>query len=179
VVIDEAYGEFAQLTWLSSSAGNEIPPNALILKTLSKAWGAAGIRLGYALCGPDILEGLAGAKGPFNVNILTQAAGHVLLDHPERALETISLLRRVRDNFYTSIQGLPGWKIFPGEANFLLLRAPFSKDDILRKSEGKFVFKFLSIESPEGDFSWIRMTIGTEENMEDVLSFFRSLEEHP
>ncbi len=179
VVIDEAYGEFARSTWLASAAGKKIPPHALILKTLSKAWGAAGIRLGYALCGQDLLKGLTEAKGPFNINILTQAAADVLLAHPERTRETLSLIRRVRDHFYTSIQGLPGWKVFPGEANFLLLRAPFSKDTILRKSEGKFVFKFLSIESPEGDFSWIRMTIGTEENMEDVLSFFRSLEEHP
>ena len=180
VVIDEAYGEFARSTWLTNSAGREIPSNALILKTLSKAWGAAGIRLGYALCGSSILKGLARAKGPFNVNILTEAAANVLLDHPERALETLSLLRRIRDNFFTSIQALPGWKVFPGEANFLLLRAPFSRDKIMTKSEGKFVFKFLSIESPEeGNFSWIRMTIGTEENMEDVLSFFRSLAEHP
>lgn len=180
VVIDEAYGEFAQSTWLSSAAWKEIPSHALILKTLSKAWGAAGIRLGYALCGSSILKGLAGAKGPFNVNILTQAAANVLLDHPEMAFETISLLRRVRDNFYTSLKGLPGWKIFPGEANFLLLRAPFSKGEILTKSEGKFVFKFLSIEPlEEENFSWIRMTIGTEENMEAVLHFFRSLAEHP
>ena len=180
VVIDEAYGEFAQSTWLSSAAGKEIPSHALILKTLSKAWGAAGIRLGYALCGSSVLKGLADAKGPFNVNILTQAAAHVLLGHPERAFETISLLRRVRDKFYSSLKSLPGWKIFPGEANFLLLRAPFSKGEILRKSEGKFIFKFLSLDPlEEKNFSWIRMTIGTEENMEDVLHFFRSLTEYP
>ncbi len=176
VVIDEAYGEFARSTWLASAAGRELPPRALVLKTLSKAWGAAGIRLGYALCGSSLLDGLASAKGPFNVNILTQAAAEVLLDNPEYAAETVSLLRRVRDDFYASVKALPGWKIFPGEGNFLLLRAPFPKNQIMTKSEGKFVFKFLSLDSPsENEHTWIRMTIGTEENMKDVLRFFGNL----
>lgn len=180
VIIDEAYGEFARSTWLASAAGKQIPSGALVLKTLSKAWGSAGIRLGYALCGSSLLKGLEGAKGPFNVNVLTQAAAGVLLDHPERARETVSLLRRVRDKFFASVRNLPGWKVFPGEANFLLLRAPFSQGEILRKSEGKFAFRFPPIEPCGGEnYSWIRITIGTEENMEDVLRFFQSLAEHP
>ena len=176
VIIDEAYGEFARSTWLASAAVEEIPSHALVLKTLSKAWGAAGIRMGYALCGASLLEGLGRAKGPFNVNILTRTAAEVLLDHPETASENVSVVRRARENFFHSVQSLPGWKIFPGEGNFLLLRAPFSKGDILTKSEGKFVFKFLALDTPEEEKSaWIRMTIGIEENMEDVCSFFRSL----
>jgi len=175
IVIDEAYGEFARETWLASMRGKALPTNSLALKTLSKAWGLAGIRLGYAVCGEDTASALNGARAPFNVNVLSNAAAETVLEHAEALLGRVESLKVLRDSFVRNVNALPGWKAFRSDANFVLVRAAFPWETI-SESIGDICLKRFSL-SPETENSscWLRVSIGSKADMDSVVAFFSKI----
>ena len=121
VVIDEAYHQFSggDHRSLVRERGNRIS-----LRTFSKAWGLAGLRLGYALTGVELAANLQKLVSAFGVNALTQSVAEVALEHPEyvkaRAEEVVwergRMLRELRD--------MKKLHAHPSQANFFLLRTP-------------------------------------------------------
>ena len=120
LVVDEAYIEFSSFSSLTRKA--EEFPNLIVLRTLSKAWGLAGIRLGYCVAGEQIIEYLMRIKLPYNVNVLTEKVALLVLDDRiamENAVSDIlSERERIRIEFDRSDIFK---KVFPSEANFLLV----------------------------------------------------------
>ncbi len=120
-VLDEAYYQF------SGRDGRALmreQANRISLRTFSKAWGLAGLRLGYALTSPELAENLQKVVSAFNVNILTQTVAEVALEHPgyvrERAAQTVSERERV----LSALEGHPVYRALPSQANFFLLQTP-------------------------------------------------------
>lgn len=176
IVIDEAYGEFARDNWLSSMRGKVLPANVVVLKTLSKAWGLAGLRLGYAVCGKDSASALNAARSPFNVNILSGTAAEIILEHSEVMLARVKLLCGIRDGFISLVNRLQGWRAFSSDANFVLIRAPFPWSSFA-SSLGDLCLKRFALSSDTEDSTcWLRVSIGTEEDMESVISLFATMQ---
>ena len=123
VVLDEAYMDFSDQSLLGEV---EDHPNLLVLRTCSKAFGMAALRLGFAVCGKTLASALRAVKSPYNVNSLSQAVGTAVLRRKgelDRALETIL---RSRDQLYAGLRELgekyPGrFRLLPGETNFAAL----------------------------------------------------------
>ena len=123
VVLDEAYMDFSDQSLLGEV---EDHPNLLVLRTCSKAFGMAALRLGFAVCGKTLAGALRAVKSPYNVNSLSQAVGTAVLrlkGELDRALETIL---RSRDQLYAGLRELgekyPGrFRLLPGETNFAAL----------------------------------------------------------
>ena len=88
VVLDEAYGEFVTSpAWEDSASWVADHPNLVILRTFSKIYGLAGLRLGYGIAHPDVVKALDKLRQPFNVDSLAQVAAAEALRHPERIRE--------------------------------------------------------------------------------------------
>jgi histidinol-phosphate aminotransferase len=121
VVLDEAYIDFApEYSWLKRL--DEFP-NLIILQTLSKAWGMAGIRLGMAFCQSDIVGLLNKIKYPYNLNILTQQKALELLGDLNQKETWVKLLveeKKKLEQALTRISFVK--KVFPSNANFLLVK---------------------------------------------------------
>ena len=123
VVLDEAYMDFSDQSLLGEV---EDHPNLLVLRTCSKAFGMAALRLGFAVCGKTLAGALRAVKSPYNVNSLSQAVGTAVLRRKgelDRALEAIL---RSRDQLYAGLRELgekyPGrFRLLPGETNFAAL----------------------------------------------------------
>ena len=123
VVLDEAYMDFSDQSLLGEV---EDHPNLLVLRTCSKAFGMAALRLGFAVCGKTLAGALRAVKSPYNVNSLSQAVGTAVLRRKgelDHALETIL---RSRDQLYAGLRELgekyPGrFRLLPGETNFAAL----------------------------------------------------------
>lgn len=176
VVVDEAYGEFADSTFLAGLSGKGIPDRVIVLKTLSKAWGMAGIRFGWAYCGISAASPLEEARSPFNVGIFQEAAAEIVLDHPEFPAISAQKVKKLRESVRQCINALEGWKAFRSGGNFLLLRIPFPEGMVRSAAEEDFCFKFLGLTPETGNREcWIRLTIGTEDEMAEVLRFFSLL----
>ena len=105
VVVDEAYMEFAYGSVMDQV---ENYPNLMVLKTLSKAFGLAAARLGFAVSNPTIIRALKAAKSPYNVNTMSQVVGSIVLDHPAYIEECILLIKESRDYLFGMLQALAG-----------------------------------------------------------------------
>lgn len=121
IVIDEAYINFAkQKTFITSL--NEYP-NLVVLQTLSKAWGLAGLRLGMAFASETITSYLNKVKYPYNISEPAQRLASAALENLEQVNEWIINTVEERQKLTEDLVSIPFiLKIFPSEANFLLVK---------------------------------------------------------
>lgn len=119
VVIDEAYIDFSsQPSFLAELIEY---PNLIVLQTLSKAWGAAGIRLGMAFASPEIIAILNKIKYPYNINMLTQSVAFEILEKEKDMKEQLHNILSERTRLQSALSEMPCVrKIYPTDANFIL-----------------------------------------------------------
>jgi len=121
VIFDEAYGEY-----VSDTDKPDLRPlvlegrNIVILHTFSKAYGLAGLRVGYGITRPEIAEILNRVRSPFNVNLPAQAAAAAAIHDTEHVARTVSLNAEGRSYFYAQFEKL-GLEYVPSEGNFVLV----------------------------------------------------------
>ena len=124
VVLDEAYVEFVDAPGFQDSlALRQRHPNLIILRTFSKIYGLAGLRLGYAFARPELVAFLDRVRAPFNVNLVAQAAGAAALDDEEHVQLSRQLVRDERPFLEKGLREL-GATVVPSQANFLLADFP-------------------------------------------------------
>jgi histidinol-phosphate aminotransferase len=118
IVIDEAYYEFCDRTQLELIEADE---RVVVLRTLSKAFGLAGLRVGYAAAHPKTAELLRKVKQPYNVGAFAQLAAAVVLERAEEQLQTAALLNSERERTTGAAARIPGLEPLPSRTNFFLL----------------------------------------------------------
>ena len=119
VVLDEAYIDFCSIPSLSRQV-NDVP-NLVVLQTLSKAWGMAGLRLGLAIAGARIVQLMSMIKYPYNINILAQQTVLRQLEEPIDA--RVAEIVEQRAVVARTLEGcLFVETVYPSEANFLLVK---------------------------------------------------------
>lgn len=117
VVVDQAYVEFGGadfLPWLDRY------PHLVILRTFSKAYGLAGLRVGYLVAWPGVLHYLYKVKQPFNLNVFSQVAARVVLRHRDIFMKQVQQVRAGRDWLREQLGQIPGFKVYASDANYLL-----------------------------------------------------------
>ena len=129
VVVDEAYMDFAEGSILRLAGERD---NLIVLKTCSKAFGMAAIRLGFAVANPVLIGAVKAAKSPYNVNSMTQAAGCVLFSHPDYLAGCADEIKASRVALCRELSALAGEKaeildMRPTCANFVFLRLTDAK----------------------------------------------------
>jgi histidinol-phosphate aminotransferase len=118
-VIDEAYLEFSGGESMSHLIREF--PNAIILRTFSKAFGLAGMRLGYCFSHPAVSRLLGRLKLPWNVNAMTVAAAIAALDDIAEFESRMDRLRNGRSYLIRELARIPGIEVIPSEGNFVLV----------------------------------------------------------
>lgn len=122
VVVDEAYIDFTDNpSWTSRLTEFN---NLIVLQTLSKAWGLAGLRIGLCMAHPDVIALLNKIKPPYNINSFTQAeALRRLTEKTAEVQNQINTLRQERSRLSEALQKVRGVnKVFPSDANFVLVQ---------------------------------------------------------
>jgi histidinol-phosphate aminotransferase len=117
LVIDEAYAEFSEET--SAVTLIEKYPHVVVIRTMSKAFAFAGVRLGYLVADEAVINAMYLVRLPYHLSALTQAAGEVALDYQEELLANVARLRADRNTLAQEIIAL-GLTVVPSDANFLL-----------------------------------------------------------
>lgn len=161
VVLDEAYMDFADATLIREADQYD---NVILLRTCSKAFGMAAIRLGFAVANPTLTRALRAAKSPYNVNTVTQAIGSVVLSEPEAARHAVEQILISRRSLYGMIQELA--RKYPGKIDVI---EPQTNFVFARYEDAGELFEFLKknamIVRRMGDY--LRITAGrNHENVE-------------
>lgn len=173
VVMDEAYYEYVDSAdypqcWEYVREGR----NLVILRTFSKIYGLAGLRVGYGMARPEIIHSLHQVREPFNVNLIAQAAARASLKDPGQVSRSRETNRAGKQFLTMALEGL-GLDVVPTEANFLFV-------DL--KRECRAVFEALlrrAVVVRTGDVfglpTHVRVTIGTPEQNERFLRELRAV----
>ena len=172
VVVDEAYAPFTDASFLSGLGSAD---NLVVMRTVSKM-GLAGLRLGF-LAGPHAwLDEFDKVRLPYNINVLTQASAAFALRHREVFDAQTRDIRAERERLTEVLGRLQGVKVYPSQANFLLLR--------LRDRDADAVFAGLKeqgilVKNLNGGHpllgQCLRVTVGTLQENTRFLEAFRSL----
>jgi histidinol-phosphate aminotransferase len=164
LVVDEAYAEFARAG--TPSALSLLPgrPRLIVSRTMSKAFGMAGLRLGYLAAAPAVVDALQLVRLPYHLSALTQAAARAALAHTDALLATVDAVKAERDRIVAALPGL-GLTSVASDANFVLFgrfadaqaawQALLDRDVLVRDV---------------GIPGWLRVTAGTPAETEAFLT---------
>lgn len=163
-VIDEAYYDFAENPATLAHLLAEYP-NAIVMRTFSKAFGLAGFRLGYSLSHPVVTRLIARLKLPWNVNGVTVAAATAVLDDMAEFEARMHRLRAGRTYLVNELAGIPGLRVLPTEGNFILVDTHGTGIEPDAFVEAMFAEGVLirSLAVHHANHSYVRVTVGDEE----------------
>ncbi|GAA2336267.1 histidinol-phosphate aminotransferase [Streptomyces caniferus] len=116
VVVDEAYGEFSHRPSLLPLI--EGRPNLVVSRTMSKAFGAAGLRLGYLAADPAVVDAVQLVRLPYHLSSVTQATALAALEHTDTLLKYVQQLKAERDRLVTELRAA-GCQVVDSDANFV------------------------------------------------------------
>lgn len=119
VIVDEAYAEFARPGFRTALGLLPDHPRLVVSRTMSKAFAFAGVRLGYAVAHPALVDALRLVRLPYHLSALTQAAACAALAHAPALLANVDRLVAERDRMSEALRAL-GFSVVPSDSNFLL-----------------------------------------------------------
>ncbi len=121
LALDEAYVEFSGRSWLAQAPTQG---RVIVMRTFSKAWGLAGLRLGWLCAPPELVAELEKLRLPYNIDALAQALAEEAVDLAPEFLGRVPALLEGREQIGRALKAMPGVSVFASDANFLLFRAP-------------------------------------------------------
>ena len=155
VVVDEAYAEFARAG--TPSALTLLPgrPRLVVARTMSKAFAAAGTRLGYLAADPAVVDALLLVRLPYHLSTVTQAVARAAIAHRAEPLATVAALRRDRDDLVSWLR-TSGLTVADSDANFVLFGVFDDRGAVWQGLLDRGVL--IRNTGPQG---WLRVTVGT------------------
>jgi histidinol-phosphate aminotransferase len=170
VVVDEAYYPFSQATLVSHLKKNK---NLVILRTFSKAFALAGVRVGYFLADPAIVGEVRKVLLPYCVNSLSQIVAETLLDQPNMIQKWVGEIVGERDRLFEALSRLPHITPYPSEANFICFRTRAAKKTLQGLLEHGVLVRDISGPSPLRQC--LRVSVGRPEENAQFLQALQAL----
>lgn len=172
VIVDEAYVDFAPEQDLVSLLDDY--PHLVLLRTFSKAWGLAHLRLGMAIAHPDLIAVLNKIKPPYNVNGLSQTLALEALGRVGEKEQMVATILEERENLAKALEAIPFVEqVFPSDANFILIRV-----DHARRRYEQLIDKQIIVRDRSRVLlceECLRITVGTAQENEQVLDALSQL----
>jgi histidinol-phosphate aminotransferase len=158
VVVDEAYSEFGGESCVPLLRRY---PNLVILRTFSKAFGLAGLRVGYLLANRPVINELLKVKQPYNLNAFSQAAASVVMENLPIFRERVERILEEREVLFSELAALPGVKAFTSQANFIMFQTPLPAEKIY----SGLLSRGILIRNVESNYlpRCLRVSVGTAE----------------
>jgi len=158
VVVDEAYAEFAESEKFPDTLACIRDFPVLILRTFSKAYGLAGLRVGYGIGDPMLVSFLERTKQPFSINLIALLAARAALKDKDHFTRVLGNIRDARHFYYDALKEIP-LEYVSSEANFVLVRVGSKAEEITRKLfDRKILVRFMGA---YGLPDCIRISFGT------------------
>jgi histidinol-phosphate aminotransferase len=166
LVVDEAYGQFAPSSALELL---DFDPRLVVLRTFSKTWALAGLRLGYAIADPEVVASLWNVALPYHLDALKQAAGCLALGFENEMRARVAATVEERGRVATALGDLPV-EVWPSDANFILFRAGSQDGSAVWKGLLDHSVLVRDVSDWPGLEGCLRVTIGTASENDRFLS---------
>jgi histidinol-phosphate aminotransferase len=172
VILDEAYIDFcSEKSLLVNLSGY---PNLVILQTLSKAWGLAGIRLGMAFASYEIISILSKIKYPYNINLLTQEKALEMLQSPDQKENWVQIILQQKETLVSELLALPlVVHLYPSDANFILVKTTAAKMIYQALVDRQIIVRDRSKVALCGEA--LRITVGTEGENQQLIEALKEI----
>lgn len=172
VVIDEAYIDFSDHPGWASKITQY--PNLVVLQTMSKSFGLAGIRMGVAFASEDIIKYMLKVKAPYNVNALTSATALEAFDHLETVRFKIDAIKKERGRLREQLDKLDAVRtVYPSDANFLLVKIDDAQNVYHELAEQGIIVRYRGNEPLCEDC--LRITVGTPDENNLLLNTLKQI----
>jgi histidinol-phosphate aminotransferase len=165
IVVDEAYVDFADDNCMRLVDKHS---NLIVLRTLSKSYSLAGMRLGFAVAHESLINGMMKVKDSYNVDRLSMASAVAALGDQETFRENVARIKKTRGRLIDSLKKL-GFFVYPSHANFVMIRcrnANKAREIYQELRERKILTRYF--EQPRLD-DCLRITVGTDEEIDVLL----------
>ncbi|MCH1684886.1 pyridoxal phosphate-dependent aminotransferase [Streptococcus suis] len=172
LVVDEAYIEFAHVESFISRLQQF--DNVLVLRTLSKAFGLAGLRVGFAVGSEELIYELDKVIPPFSLSNLTAKMAALALNYTDKVLETVGVIQNLREEMILFLQGLDNCQVLPSQASFVTFKVPWAEELYQQALAQDWNFKYYPTGKLEGH---IRLSIGRPEEMDMMKKMIEKLVE--
>jgi len=172
VVLDEAYDIFIDVSDFPQGLDYIRKNNMIVLKTFSKSYGLAGLRVGYAVTKPELANYMNVARQPFNVNSLAQVAAFAALEDRKFLKKTRKLILEGKDYLYDALKGM-GFAYVPSVANFILIDMGRDGVEVFNK-----MLKFGVIVRDMKQYglkNYIRVTVGTKKENQRFIRVLKKI----
>ncbi|MFC1541873.1 histidinol-phosphate transaminase [Candidatus Latescibacterota bacterium] len=171
ILVDEAYCEFSGETVAGLIEDHD---NLIVLRTFSKAFSLAGLRIGYAQIAPELAVEISKVKLPYNINFFSLAAAEKLLHNKELHIKIIEGLIAEREKMICSMNEIDGVTAYPSKANFILFETQYPPKELFMKflDDGLLVRDVSSY--PMLDKA-LRVSVSTPEDNKRFLSSLRKI----
>lgn len=166
IVIDEAYHEYQDETMIQYL---DKYSKLIITRTLSKAWGLAGLRTAFILANPDLIQYLYTIQGPFNLSIVNARIANQILDYPQIMKEMVNDTLEAKQTFINLLKENKIELAYPSYSNFVYLKndnAKAIRDELYNKYDYA-----ISYFEPNG----LRISIGTKEEMINLANILNKI----
>lgn len=165
VMVDEAYFEFSRQTVRPHLATHK---NLVILRTFSKAFSLAGVRMGYILGAPEVISEFVKVRQPYSVDAVSQAIARVVYENRAKFEPGIDAIIAERGRMLEELRKVPGVEVFPSESNWVLFRMERASEAwAFLYAGGVLVRDFSRAPMLEG---CLRVTVGTPEQNDMFLA---------
>lgn len=164
VMVDEAYGEFGGQSMIPSL---ERYPNLVVLKTFSKAYSLAGVRLGYIMANPQVVQEFIKVRQPYSVDTVSQAIGEAVYEDRALLQPGIDDIIECRNWLHDALSFLPRIEVFPSDANYILIRLPNAGEVWQQLYDRSILVRDFSKSALLEDC--LRITVGTMEENERLI----------
>ncbi|HFI0115349.1 TPA: histidinol-phosphate transaminase [Streptococcus suis] len=172
LVVDEAYIEFANVESFISRLQRF--DNVLVLRTLSKAFGLAGLRVGFAVGSEELIYELDKVIPPFSLSNLTAKMAALALNYTDKVLETVGVIQNLREEMILFLQEIDNCQVLPSQASFVTFKAPWAEELYQQALAQDWNFKYYPTGKLEGH---IRLSIGRPEEMDMMKKMIEKLVE--
>jgi len=167
--VDEAYAAFARENAAALVAKH---PRLVVLRTLSKSYALAGIRVGYALAHPEVIDVLDRVRDSYNVSRLSQAAALAAVTDQVYHAEIVGKVVATRDRHLTEFTGRRGWFTYPSQANFIFTEPKNARGETgpaVAKAAYDYLYAHKVLVRYFGSHaltaSFLRISVGTDDEM--------------
>ena len=171
VVVDEAYAEFAGESFVPLVSGH---PNLMVLRTLSKWAGLAGLRVGYLVAAPEVIEVALKVKQPYSVSVAAEVAALASLADRDHLMKTVGAIVQERERLASALRALECFEVTPSRANFLLCRLDGLDAKAVRDALAARGIMVRYFDTPLLR-SYIRISVGTPNQTDALLDALRAI----